>query len=75
MIKENVLVVLEHDLDKPYTPPYRYQAWPKAIFRLGEERGCADQATYELLKADGWQTREDRDAALADVPKSKGKKE
>ena len=44
----------EFDLNKPPTPPYRYQEYPRLVYRGTKTAAAADEFDLENLLTSGW---------------------
>jgi hypothetical protein len=51
---QNAAQVREFDLNKPPTPPYRYQEYPRLVYRDGKTQLVEDPVDLQRLLADGW---------------------
>ena len=51
---QNAAMQREFDLNKPPTPPYRYQEYPRMLYRGDEVHIVADSYALEEAMANGW---------------------
>lgn len=51
---QNAAITREFDLNKPPTPPYRYQEFPRLLYRGGKTITAQDARGQDLLLQQGW---------------------
>ena len=51
---QNAAMTREFDLNKPPTPPYRYQEYPRLVYRGAKTAAAVDEFDLENLLTSGW---------------------
>src|SRR5215472_18103758 len=51
---QNAAIRQEFDLNKPPTPPYRYQEYPRMLYRGAQTAIVQDDVELEIMLAENW---------------------